>query len=162
MLAGIPGMAQSAPVTNTFIATVAEGPLAGQSGTGSFTYNDDLIINGEEELNPTDGLLVTFSFDGQAFDQTNDVDFDDFPILEFSNFIPIILDYFLVDGENGVNFNNPFLAELEMFDLFPSSGNYDFEMEISATLVPIPGALWLFGSGLSGLVALRMRRRYNE
>jgi hypothetical protein len=159
ILAAIPGMAQSALVTNTFIATVAEGPLAGQFGTGSFTYNNDLLINGEEEIDPTEGLLVSFSFDGQNFDQTNDVDFDESPLLMFSNFIPDILDYILAEDENGVNFNNPLLVEIGLGELSPSSDNYDFETELSTYLVPIPGALWLFGSGIAGLAALRIRRR---
>ena len=160
MLAGIPGMAQSAIVTETFIGTAVNGPLTGDIGTGSFTYDDDLLVKGDELIGPTDGLTVTFSFDGQAFDQTNDEGFDEYPELEFSFSIPIALDYLLVDGENGVNFNNPIIAGLGMLELFPSFGGYDFETELSASYVPIPAAIWLFGSGIAGLVGLRIRKRY--
>jgi hypothetical protein len=164
MLAGIPEIVQCALVTKTFMATVLDGPLAGQIGTGSFTFDDDLIIRGDEFIDPEQGLMVAFSFDNQIFDQTNDSDFDDWPVLRFDDSVPQYLEYWLVDGENGVNFNNPLLVWLYIGDseLLASSGNYDFETEISTQLIPIPGAVWLFTSGIAGLVVLGIRKRYTE
>jgi hypothetical protein len=159
VLAGIPGMAQSALVTKTFIGTVINGPLSGDIGTGSFTYNDDLLIFGDEVIEAADGLKVTFSFGGQPFDQTNDIDFDEFPIVAFENFIPVELGYNLVDGVNGVDFNNPLIAELVIFELSTPGGNFDFKTDIFVAYVPIPGALWLLGSGIAGLAVIRRRRR---
>jgi hypothetical protein len=161
MLLGIPGMAQSAPVTKTFFGTVLDGPFTGYTGTGSFIYDNNLIINGDETINPTDGLTVSFTFDGQDFDETNDRDYDDYPVLWFDNFEPIFLDYWIENGKNGVNFNDPDIAALYTYDdLIPSSGDFDFETEIVAEPVPIPGALWLLGSGMIGLVGLRRRKSY--
>ena len=158
ILVGIPGMAQSALVTKTFFGTVIEGTFTGYIGSGSFTYNDNLIIIGDEIIDPTNGLLVSFSFDSQVFNETNDVDFDWCPVLEFSNFEPILLDYVLVDGINGVIFNDPNLVALGMRDLFPSSGGYDFETEIFAQAVPIPSALLLLGSGIAALIGLQRKK----
>lgn len=158
ILAGAPLVAQSAIVTKTFVGTIVNGSLAGTQGTGSFSYDEDLIVSGDEELDPTTSLTVMFSFDGQDFDESNDIDFHEFPVLTFFNSEPESLDYVLTTGINGVEFENPELVDLSMFDLFPSGGSFDFETDINATYVPIPGAFWLLGSGLAGLVAFRKKR----
>jgi hypothetical protein len=159
ILAGTPLVAQSAIVTKTFVGTIQNGSLAGAQGTGSFSYEEELVIEGDEELDPNSSLTVIFSFDGQDFDETNDVNFDSFPILSFFDFEPESLDFILVSGVNDVEFANPELVDLSMFDLFPSGGGmFDFTTDITATYVPIPGAFWLLGSGLAGLVAFRKKR----
>ena len=84
-------------------------------------------------------------------------DFPDYPLLDFQGFEPIGLDFILTDGVNGVDFNNELLLEIGMFELFPNGGNFDFEAELFTTLVPIPGAIWLLGGGLIGLLGLRRR-----
>ncbi len=160
ILAGLPGMAPADIVSYSFIGTIEDGFRAGDSGTGSFTYDDALIVNGNETLDPTNGLTVSFSFDGQVFAQTHDSDFDVYPMLEFDDYMPTYLDYLLVNGQNDVAFGDNQLMELETSGLFPSSAaGYDFETTLLATPVPIPGALWLFGSGLVGLIGLRRRAR---
>jgi hypothetical protein len=158
ILAGIPGVAQSELVTSTFIATILEGPLQGEFGTGSFSYDNDIL--GDDIIGPAEGLTVSFTFDGQVFNETNDQSFDLFPELVFENFVPVELDFFLTDGVNGVNFTNPLLLELEMEDdLLPysGSGDFDFETQLSAEVVPIPAAVWLLGGGLIGLLGLKRR-----
>jgi hypothetical protein len=155
-----PATSQSATVTFTFLGTVLDGPLSGSTGEGSITFDTDSIINPDEIIDPTDGLEITFVFNGQNFDQTNDEGFNDYPTLGFEDSIPFYLDYFLIHGVNGVNFSNPFLASLSTDGLLPSSGNFDFTTEIFTVVVPVPGALVLFGSGVAGLVGLRIRKRY--
>ncbi len=157
ILAGTPLVAQSAIVTKTFVGTILNGSLTGTQGTGSFSYEDDLVIEGDEALDPNSSLTVMFSFDGQDFNESNDIDFDEFPVLTFFNFEAESLNYILTAGSNGVNFANPDLVELSMLSLFPSGGSFDFETDIEATYVPIPGAFWLLGSGLAGLVAFRKK-----
>jgi hypothetical protein len=160
ILAGSPLVAQSTIVTKTFVGTIINGSLAGAQGTGSFSYEDDLVINGDEGLDPASSLTVMFLFDGQDFDETNDIDFDAFPVLEFSDFEVVGLNYILSSGINDVEFANPELVGLSMFSLFPAGGAFDFEIDIDidAAYVPIPGAFWLLGSGFAGLVAFRKKR----
>ena len=161
ILTGIPGVAQSAPVTETFIAIIEEGPLEGQFGTGSFTYDDEDLAE-DDIIGPAEGLEVLFTFDGQTFDETNDESYDVFPELVFEDATPVELNYVLLGGVNGVNFRNPILIELEMEnDLFlcedDDCGNYDYVTELEATVVPIPAAFWLLGTGLIGMLGFKRR-----
>jgi hypothetical protein len=159
MLVGIPGMAQPALVTYTFIGTIAYGIRIGDTGTGSFTYDDTLVDH--ETINPTDGLEVSFTFDDQDFDETNDEMYDQFPELGFLDSEPTSLDYYIAKGVNGVDFKDTNIASLWVHgELISSSGDYDFEIEIDANPVPIPGALWLLGSGIIGLAGLQRRKSY--
>jgi hypothetical protein len=158
ILAGLPGTVPADIVSYSFIGTIEDGYRMGDSGTGSFTYDDTLIVNGDEVLDPTNGLTVSFSFDGQLFTQTHDADFDTYPMLEFDDYTPVYLDYVLVNGQNDVAFGDNQLSELETSGLLPSSAaGYDFETTLMATPVPIPGTVWLLGSGLVGLIGLRRR-----
>ena len=156
VFAWIPGIGHSDLITNTFIGVVTNGPLSGTVGTGDFTFDEDDILTGDENLVGTD-IEVNFVFDGQTFDETNDELYSSFPMLVFEDFERIGLNYWLTDSINGVNFNNPLLAQLRMYDLIPSDGDFDYLLDITATYVPIPGAVWLLGSGLIGLVGLRKK-----
>lgn len=159
ILTGAPLVAKSTIVTKTFIGTIINGSLTGVQGTGSFSYEEDFITIGDELLTSNSSLTVMFSFDGQDFDESNDIDFDTFPILTFINFEPDSLDYALFSENNDVDFVNPELIGLSMFNLFPSAGSFDFETDINAVyVVPIPGAFWLLGSGFAGLVAFRKKK----
>ena len=160
------GIVQAALVNRTFSATVMNGALSGQSGTGNFSYDDALIITGDELLTPADGLTLSFEFDGQTFNENNDSGYDAFPELGFSAGQPASLDYFLVNGINGVAFNYPLLIDLFFFDLAPATGNNDYALSLEATYeipqqtnnVPVPGAGWLLLSGLAALFATSRRR----
>ena len=167
----LPLLAQADMVTKTFLATLTDGPLAGEIGTGSFSY-DDSTIKSEDGLffvTPSEGLTVTFTYDGQTFDESNDLDFDEFPLLEFleesegfgSFYRPISLDYWLVDGENGVNFNNPIIGDLSFnsFDAFEGS-EFDYAISVEVGYVPIPGSILLLLPGLVSLVMIRNRRSH--
>lgn len=41
---------------------------------------------------------------------------------------------------------------------FVLDGNYDYEMQVAVAAVPLPAAVWLFGSALFGLFRLQRRR----
>jgi hypothetical protein len=159
MLFGTGGAASAEIVTYSFIGYIEDGYRMGDFGTGSFSYDNSLIQNGDEFLDPNEGdLVVEFNFDGQVFSNHNDIDFDDFPVLQFNNEEPVYLDYLLVNGENGVSFLDTNLMTLETSDLIPAiEDRYDFETSLIIETVPIPGAVWLLGSGFIGLAALRRK-----
>lgn len=158
LLTGLPLVAQSALVTKTFFSTITNGELTGNSGTGSFTYDDALITMGDEMLTPLNGLLVTFSFGGQIFTAANDASFNLFPSLNFFDFQPVHLDYVLINGTNGVSFANHIIQEIYFGELLPSAMTYDLEATIGVvyapTPIPIPAAIWMFVSGLCGLLVI--------
>ena len=157
IILGITGTSNSI-TTKTFIGTIVDGPLQGQTGTGSFTYNEDLVVDAYETLYPAQGLTVSFTFMGQDFNETNDIDFDDYPILEFDNFNPDVLDYMLEEGVNNVDFIHPSLFALQMNELFDSEElGFDYEIDIFPTYVPIPSSVFLFVSGLIGIVGIRRK-----
>lgn len=157
----IPTVLQANTVTKTFTGSIVNGARMGAIATGSFSYDDALIINGDEILSPGNlvqvGLTVTFAFDGQNFNESHDIDFPNFPVLVFNAFEPVFLDYILEQGTNGVNFTDSNLLGLDLLSLTPvvGPGTFDFNADIIATYVPIPGALWLLFSGLTGLVYFR-------
>jgi hypothetical protein len=165
----MPGMVLADMVTQTFQANIAHGDYRGdQFGTGSFSYDTDWIEAGDFTLDPSLGLTVTFSFDGQNFNEQNDIDFlesppDQYPQLYFSDFQPISLDYWLINGVNGVAFSDPNLEELYIsgsaeFEDLGSGAAYDYKTVLGVEAVPIPAAIWLLGSGLIGLAGFRRRK----
>lgn len=153
LLAGMPLATQAALVTKTFIATINDGALKGNYGTGNFTYDNALLITGNETLDALDGIKVNFSFDGQVFNETNDSGFgsiNTFPELSFANFQANDLNYQLDNGVNGVLFTNPAIQGVYTKGLTASPGGYDFTSTLTA--VPIPASIWLLFSGLTSLL----------
>ena len=162
LAAGLAGQpATAATVTWTFQATVTAGPLAGQSGTGSFSYEEP-SSSGTVTLTPADGLTVSFAFDGQAFDQANDVDAPDYPQLNLDAGVPLFLDFVLEEGFSGVDFANPLIRLMELGDLAAAGGGaYDLTTDLLVQTVPLPATLPLLATALAvaGLGFGRGRRK---
>lgn len=161
------GVAQAALVTKTFIAPVADGPFAGEYGTGSFTYNDTLPsdLYGNGSINVLEGLQVSFLFDGKSYSEVNGASslYSYRAILTFNSFMPTMLNYNLVNGVNGVTFTNPIIYDMS-FDpgiLWGGTGGYDFTLPltISTLPTPLPAAGYLLGSGLLGLWGISRKRK---
>ena len=174
MTLALMGFAQAASVTWTFEATVVSGPLAGQSGTGTFSYDDaNPDIQNQRVLTPSD-VQVTFTYDGQTFATQNDSDFDQaspsssiYPRLSFkregTGFAPFALDYLLKAGVNGVTFNNSNIASISIHRTYPleeapSGSGYDYTTKMIVTLVPVPASLLLLFSALAGFGFVGWRR----
>lgn len=89
--------ASAVVVNETFTAYVLNGPYTGTVGAGTFSYDDDFIVNGDEVLSHPDSLRLTLTVFGQTFHETDDVDYSSgvFPSLEFEGGVPAVLDFFV-------------------------------------------------------------------
>ena len=153
-------LAVFATVTENFTAVVfGDDPFTGSNYFGNFSYDETALTGvGLEELDPVFGAVtVDFTFEGQAFDETNDIDFDAFPTLEFFDGLVQFIDYLLVEGINGVDFNDPTVVSVGVVGDLISDGDGGFTVDAFVEVVPVPGAVWLFASGLLGLVGMARR-----
>jgi hypothetical protein len=89
------------------------------------------------------------------------------------NYLYLVGDYRLDPAEaaNGINATDSFSAPTGFVNPITDHGDYKVTLSsstlnfaisgntITVTAVPVPGAVWLFGSALTGLVGLRRRHR---
>jgi hypothetical protein len=79
---------------------------------------------------------------------------DDIMMTAIFSFTDTLFQDFASDGEITVSWQNG--PEVDPYHLFPKDGGEDYvEWQISA--VPIPGAVWLFISGLFGIAGLKRK-----
>lgn len=124
-------------------------------GTTPGSLFDQVLVNGLVDLNADSGsgamLDVILSFGASVGDM--------FTILENDAVDPIVAAFFGL-GE-GATFDEVFGAEIFTFGITYAGGTGDNDIVlnvVSVSAVPVPPAVWLFGSGLIGLVAVARRR----
>lgn len=145
---------QAVIVTNDFTATVEFGEFAGEVATGTFSYDDDLIVDGDEILTPFEGLTLELTFLGQTYTEMDDIEFDFFPELVFFEGSPVFLDYLVVDGFP-TDILNPDIVTLSIEDILFPVGENNFETSLDVfTPVNEPNSIinlfLLGGLGISG------------
>ncbi len=113
-------------------------------GTGGAYYKVDLVegYNVRDHYyggynNTIDNVTAVSAFGGERYRARLDMQIYNLPTIFATNTLESIQFNYMGQGGGG----NPFLAAVT----------------VEATAVPIPAALWLFGSGLAGLVGLRRR-----
>jgi hypothetical protein len=151
--------ASAAPVEFSFSATVASGPLAGETGTGFFRFDTDAITGaGVESVDASQGLTISFDFLGQTFDQTHDALFPVFPGLILVDGVPDFLDYAVTAGVNGATFGDPGIVSFAIADFLTPGVDVRFVVPIEVELlaVPEPAPALLLAAALA---ALTLRRR---
>jgi hypothetical protein len=100
--------AQAAPVTYDFTVDVSQGALAGQSYSGTFSYDDSgLKGTGTETLGVSQGLTVCMNYFGRNYTQVNDRDYPNFPALVFENGTIQYLDFWIQPSNRVVWWNLP-------------------------------------------------------
>ena len=142
------------------------------TGSGSFSYDDaDISGNGTEVINAEQNLTVTFTILGQTFTDVDDLDYTVFgsPDLTFDNGTPVFLDFFLSEipelpvGTNTIDITEPGVTYIDLWDGFSSTNLTPvvggFETDVYVNPVPVPAAVWLFGSGLIGLIGIARRKK---
>lgn len=94
---------QAAPVTYDFTVVVTQGSLAGNTFSGSFTYDDEMVEGvGTETLGVEDGLTVEMDFLGENYTETADTDYPEFPQLVFEAGEIQRLDFWIEPGQRAV------------------------------------------------------------
>lgn len=134
-------------ITEDLFGEVLVGSLAGETGTGTFSYDDELIAGIGFETLVTDEFNLEFTIFSKTFTNVDDFAYPETPELIFFDGLAIELDFLVFQGipVAGVN-------DFTIFDLLPSSST-GFYTEVTVnTVVPLPLSFWLFGSGLLGLV----------
>ena len=169
------GSASAALFTETFTAVSYRGPYDGVIGTGSFTYDSDLVPEtGDFWLYPRNGLTVTFTLLDQTFHETDDYNFDVGPSLGFSNGMPLSFSLnlrakgagnlvnFFDPGVERVNLGGFLLPEGEIWDgwlPFPQSPHGPYEIDMAINVDPMPEASTSAAGLLVGLGLLALRNR---
>jgi hypothetical protein len=136
-------------------------------GTGSFSYDDAILdVFGDGNASPVNGgLILSATIFGIAFNESNDIDFSSFPIVNVVGGAPIFLDYLLRQGVNGVDFTGVTFDGLPVVGVdggdvtgIGDAGQLLIQGFVrTADVVPAPAALALFGLGLVALGAARRR-----
>lgn len=148
----------SAAVVTESFTVEGYGDYSGTTGTGIFSYDDSLISgSGNESVTAALGLKVELTVLGQTFTEQDDVNYHFLPALGFTGGVVNYLDFTIVESDT-TEILEPGVWGLRMYDLSPDgSGGYLGPLEVGA--VPVPAAVWLFGSGLLGLAGVAGTRR---
>ena len=163
--------APASAITSDILGTINNGIFAGESGSGTITFDDALLTgSGLENLKPVgsgadgteDGTLaISFTAGSVVFTEMNDVDYPDFPVFEFFDGALSFINYIVVDGENGADLLQ-FGVLTAVFDgnLFFNTAENRFEVGIDVEYVPavpVPASLPLLAAAI-GLLVLRRKR----
>lgn len=169
------GTSHAALYTYGFTAVVANGTYAGETGTGTLTYDTDFL---EDTIRAgSGGLSVSLDLFGQTFTHENDVAFiiNGAPSVQFEDLTaldnPSMLDFAVAEGcFSGVDCGEDRVItpidregvlgfEGKALVLNAAENRYFWDVNVyEAEPVPAPAALYLLGSGLIGLIGVRRRK----
>jgi hypothetical protein len=132
------------------------GLFAGDTVTVSGVFDDSPLSagTGQIDFDTLNGNSMTIMAGSELLYDSNDLDL--FSYLRFDNYQLSEFDYYAHAGENGAP--SGFRSALLGFDdLGVLEGEWRSNVEFAP--VPVPAALWLFGSGILGLLACARKQR---
>jgi len=135
------------------------GLTAGDTITATGIFNDSVLTSGSGVISfaSDSGNTMTINVGTETFTAANDVDYGpgSGAIIELDNSSLFAFDFIALLGDNGAtaDFNSLGVSFDDFDNLF---GDWNTTVEI--TPVPVPAAIWLFGSGLLGLVGVARRK----
>ena len=174
---GITNISSAAVYSYDFTAVVTNGTYAGETGAGSFTYDTAFYSAGEPIWAGSGGLSVTLNLFGQSFTHENDVDYIIMgsPTVQFVDSAtldqPIKLDFAVSEGcysgmicdpdrvITSIDREGVLGFEGKPLTFNAATNSYYWDVTVFEA-VPLPAAVWLFGSGLIGLIGLARRKTH--
>ncbi len=138
----------------------AFGLTAGDTITALGIFDDSVLTAGSGSIDFSlgSGNTMTINVGTETFTASNDTGFGtgSGPSITLSSFELADLDFLAFIGTNGApaDFNSSFTSFDDNDVMF---GDWQTNVQISP--VPVPAAVWLFGSGILGLVAVARRRK---
>jgi hypothetical protein len=99
---------QAIPITYNFTVNVSKGALAGQSYSGTFSYDDATLKGtGIEEVGVAQGLTVSMNYFGRTYRETDDSSYPTRPRLIFENGKLKQLDFWVQPQKRVIWWNAP-------------------------------------------------------
>lgn len=159
------GVARADTVSWDFFGTAADGPYAGQTASGAFTYDlNDTTGVGAELLRPdqTSSLTLRFTFLGTDYFALHDIDFPTFPQINLLDGLPVRIDYIIdrFDAVNPTPITEPDILSFFMQGALIMTADGRFEAPLTVNTVPLPAGWWFLSSALGGLALLRRRHAH--
>ena len=175
----------AAIITHDFSLTAYnDTPYVGTTGSGTFTYDtanifmDDISNDGFSpggySITRQEGLTIEFTVLGQAYTQEDErgLGVEDFtvPVIHFnSNYDVLGIDFAVSEIallENGflstvVDIDEAGISGFQFISplTLQQDSSYTGGMFVELSAVPVPAAVWLFGSGLLGLIGVARRNK---
>ena len=159
------GNAEATPVTYAFTVTATDGPLAGTTETGTFTYDTSIVPPGGGSVGGTNLLTALhFTWDGITYDQTTantgNLGFDASGSLFTAEFGTncLVGGCSITSGFEQWAVSATVLGTVGGFGYAVAGVPGQFDGNAILTLVPEPSVLSLFAFSMAGLAFAGMLR----
>ncbi len=150
---------QAAVIDYDFIVNAISGDNPGQY-YGSLSYDDSTLVGtGEETLGINNGLTVGFNYLGNNYTETDDLDYDLFPVISFQNGNLSGLSYLVEDQFFiGNNPENPDTGGAKFYSI--ASADLTSATQVgTVTYSKVPEPMTISGTVIAGTVGMWLKRK---